>query len=224
MSRNQNSKQDKVSVIPISSFDHRYHVDTTGDKYQHIREALEQSASYSRIKLLHSDDENSYITKELKMQEFSINIETTESQVVAVIGSHDVHDFEIPFLVSVPTATVFSICSNECASSLSSYASDHWHIIPVLDEAAIITTIEETNQKAQSKISTFFVDTRSNDWSFIKELVARFCLTIRQYVIITNSNVIEVVGGVREMKQLFREYGYTYSRIGSDPNVRVFLK
>jgi len=43
-------------------------------------------------------------------------------------------------------------------------------------------------------------------------------------VIITNSNVIEVVGGVREMKQLFREYGYTYSRIGSDPNVRVFLK
>ena len=103
-----------------------------------------------------------------------------------------------------------------------------------MDEAAIITTIEETNQKAQSKISTFFVDTRSNgwsefilpylDWSFIKELVARFCLTIRQYVIITNSNVIEVAGGVREMKQLFREYGYTYSRIGSDPNVRVFLK
>ena len=98
----------------------------------------------------------------------------------------------------------------------------------------MITKIEETNQKAQSRISTFFVDTRSNgwngfilsflDWTFIKELVAQFCLTIRQYVVITNSDVIEVVGGVREMKQLFREYGYTYSRIGSDPNVRVFLK
>lgn len=62
------------------------------------------------------------------------------------------------------------------------------------------------------------------DWTFIKELVARFCLTVRQYVVITNSDIKKVFGGVREMKQLFREYGYTYSRIGSDPNVRVFLK
>lgn len=47
---------------------------------------------------------------------------------------------------------------------------------------------------------------------------------VRQYVVITNSDVIGIIGGVREMKQLFRQYGYTYSRIGSDPNVRVFLK
>ena len=50
----------------------------------------------------------------------------------------------------------------ECASTLSEYASDQWHIVPVSDASKMISIVEETNQKAQTRISTFFIDTRVN--------------------------------------------------------------
>ena len=48
------------------------------------------------------------------------------------------------------------------------------------------------------------------EWDVMKELVPRFCLMVRQYII--------------EMKDLYHQNGYTYSRIGNDPTVRVFIK
>lgn len=58
----------------------------------------------------------------------------------------------------------------------------------------------------------------------MKELVPRFCLMIRQYIIRTGPSVSPAFKNVKEMKELFHQHGYTYSRIGNDPNVRVFMK
>ena len=58
----------------------------------------------------------------------------------------------------------------------------------------------------------------------MKELIPRFCLMIRQYIIRTAPSLSPAFANVREMKDLYRQHGYTYSRIGDSPTIRVFMK
>ena len=58
----------------------------------------------------------------------------------------------------------------------------------------------------------------------MKELIPQYCLMVRQYIVITKGDVSPAFQSVKEMKEYFRESGYSYSRIGSDPTVRVFMK
>ena len=62
------------------------------------------------------------------------------------------------------------------------------------------------------------------EWDVMKELVPRFCLMVRQYIIRTKSSVSPAFNNMKEMKDLYHQNGYTYSRIGNDPTVRVFIK
>lgn len=55
-------------------------------------------------------------------------------------------------------------------------------------------------------------------------MIPQYCLMVRQYVVMTNSSVGPEFKSVKDMKSFFREAGYTYSRIASDPTVRVFMK
>ena len=62
------------------------------------------------------------------------------------------------------------------------------------------------------------------EWAVIKEMIPRFCLMIRQYIVRTAPSLTPVFRDVREMKEMFQQHGYTYSRIGDSPQVRVFMK
>ena len=94
--------------------------------------------------------------------------------------------------------------------------------------------ISNTIQKEGIRVDTIFMDLRDNgifkicynmiEWDVMKELVPRFCLMVRQYIIRTNSSVSPAFNNMKEMKDLYHQNGYTYSRIGNDPTVRVFIK
>ena len=58
----------------------------------------------------------------------------------------------------------------------------------------------------------------------MKELIPQYCLMVRQYIVITSGDVSPAFQNIKEMKEYYRESGYTYSRIASDPMVRVFMK
>ena len=58
----------------------------------------------------------------------------------------------------------------------------------------------------------------------MKELIPRYCLMVRQYIIRTSTTLSPAFKNVREMKEYFRQHGYLYSRIGSDPDIRVFIR
>ena len=58
----------------------------------------------------------------------------------------------------------------------------------------------------------------------MKELVPRFCLMVRQYIVRTNTSLSPAFKNVREMKEYYRQNGYLYSRVGNDPTVRVFIR
>lgn len=58
----------------------------------------------------------------------------------------------------------------------------------------------------------------------MKELIPQYCLIVRQYIVITKGNVSPAFQNVKEMKEYFKESGYSYSRIATDPTVRVFMK
>ena len=62
------------------------------------------------------------------------------------------------------------------------------------------------------------------EWDVVRELVPHYSLRVRQYVVMSPAKLSPVFKDVREMKNLFRQSGYTYSRIGSETTVRVFMK
>lgn len=82
----------------------------------------------------------------------------------------------------------------------------------------------DTRQTGRRLFNLSFGKSLCIEWDLVRELVARFCLVVRQYVIITKADLQPDFANVRAMKAIFREYGYTYSHFGSDPNVRVFQK
>ena len=47
---------------------------------------------------------------------------------------------------------------------------------------------------------------------------------VRQYVVLTAEDVKPAFQNVREMKNMLRRSGYTYSRLGDKLTVRVFMK
>lgn len=58
----------------------------------------------------------------------------------------------------------------------------------------------------------------------VKALIPRYASKVRQYVVLTAENLKPAFGDVREMKNMFRSAGYTYSRLGDKLTVRVFMK
>ena len=62
------------------------------------------------------------------------------------------------------------------------------------------------------------------EWDVVREMVPRYSLMVRQYVVMSPAKLTPVFKDVREMKNLFRQSGYTYSRIGNEATVRVFMK
>lgn len=98
----------------------------------------------------------------------------------------------------------------------------------------VTDAIETTIRNDGIRIDTVFMDLQDNgmltplnitiEWDVMKELVPRFCLMIRQYIIRTAPSLSSAFQNVREMKELYRSHGYTYSRIGNSPTIRVFMK
>lgn len=98
----------------------------------------------------------------------------------------------------------------------------------------MIEQIENIIRKEGIRIDTVFMDLRNNgwllalyfriEWDVMKELVPRFCLMVRQYIIHTSSSLSPAFKNVKEMKEMYRQNGYTYSRIGNNPSIRVFMK
>ena len=58
----------------------------------------------------------------------------------------------------------------------------------------------------------------------MSELIPRYENKVRQYVILTAEDLKPAFQSVREMKNMFRRSGYTFSRLGDKLTVRVFMK
>ena len=58
----------------------------------------------------------------------------------------------------------------------------------------------------------------------MSELIPRYENKVRQYVVLTAEDLKPAFQSVREMKNMFRRSGYTFSRLGDKLTVRVFMK
>ena len=213
-------------TVTIPEFERKYHIDLNSDKYKHMQDAMSQLESYRRINTLSLNRESIVHDVELKGSSFTLLIDGVQNMVALVVGDHNENDFDIPLLQTSLNATVISLHSPKQQPSVPKDLQRRWKEVVIEDvaSASVVTTIDALVKKEGIRIDTVFVDVRDNQWDVVRELVPHYSLMVRQYVVMSPAKLSPVFKDVREMKNLFRQSGYTYSRIGSETTVRVFMK
>ena len=161
-----------------------------------------------------------------------------------VMGSSDPYQLENLLLDLHPSVTILvcvrwnihlqSVTSHNHENVIPHRMRRRWRWINVTTTNNAITALDNAIQSMKVKVDTVVLgvyligSTQSSmpqiDYRCIVTLLEHFSGTVHQYIVFSYPESPTPFHSIREMKRLFHSYGYTYSRIGSSPLVRIILR
>ena len=160
------------------------------------------------------------------------------------MGSSNPYLLEIP-LLDLHSSVIVLVCVRWYTHPQSVTSHNHESVIPLRMRRRwrwvnttttynVITLLDNAIQSMRVIVDTIAMgtypigSTQSSmpqiDYRGIVTLLEHFSGTVHQYIVFSDPATPTPFHSIREMKRLFHSYGYTYSRIGSSPLVRVILR
>ena len=160
------------------------------------------------------------------------------------MGVSDPRRFEVPFLDLHPSAMMLvcfhcrvhtqSVSADSHASAIPSRVRRRWRWVRTATVSDSVAALDNAIGLMNMEVDTIVLDINAFgrihsrlswiDSFFITTLLKHYSETVRQYILFSDTTVLGPFRDIRETKRLFQSHGYTYSRIGSSPNIRVMVK